>query len=95
MGNGYWQKVLRVDLSTGSTSVERIEEEDLKKYLGGAGLGAEILRRELPAKLDAYDGKNRVIFATGPFQGAPVPGGAKFSIVGISPITGTFADTAA
>ncbi|UCE46437.1 MAG: aldehyde ferredoxin oxidoreductase family protein [Phycisphaerales bacterium] len=95
MGNGYWQKILRVDLSTSDVSVEPIDEEDLKKYLGGAGLGAEILRRELPAKLDAYDGRNRVIFATGPFQGPPVPGGAKFSIVGISPVTGTFADTAA
>jgi len=95
MGNGYWQKILRVDLSTKDVSVEPIDEEDLKKYLGGAGLGAEILRRELPAKLDAYDGRNRVIFGTGPFQGVPVPGGAKFSIVGISPVTGTFADTAA
>ena len=95
MGNGYWQKTLRVDLSTKSVSVEPIEEEDLRKYIGGAALGAEILRRELPAKLDAYDSRNRVIFATGPFQGVAVPGGAKFSIVGISPITGTFADTAA
>ncbi len=29
------------------------------------------------------------------FQGPSVPGGAKFSIVGISPQTGTYADTAA
>jgi len=95
MGNGYWQKTLRVDLSTKSVSVESIEEEDLRRYIGGAALGAEILRRELPAKLDAYDSRNRVIFATGPFQGVAIPGSAKFSIVGISPITGTFADTAA
>ncbi|MHC4742510.1 MAG: aldehyde ferredoxin oxidoreductase family protein [Planctomycetota bacterium] len=95
MGNGYWQKILRVDLSTESVSVEPIEEDDLRKYLGGAGLGAEILRRELPAKLDAYDSRNRVIFATGCFQGLAVPGGAKFSIMGISPVSGTFADTAA
>jgi len=36
-----------------------------------------------------------LIFATGPFQGPPVPGGAKFSVVGISPLTHTFGDTAA
>ena len=95
MGNGYWQKTLRVDLSTKSVLVEPIEEEDLRTYIGGAALGAEILRRELPPMLDAYDSRNRVIFATGPFQGVAVPGSAKFSIVGISPITGTFADTAA
>jgi aldehyde:ferredoxin oxidoreductase len=95
MSNGYWQKTLRVDLSTQTITVEHIEEADLKQFLGGAGLGAEILRRELPAKLDAYDSRNRVIFATGAFQGVAVPGSAKFSIMGISPVTGTFADTAA
>ncbi|NQV32690.1 MAG: aldehyde ferredoxin oxidoreductase family protein [Phycisphaeraceae bacterium] len=95
MGNGYWQKTLRIDLTTGSISVETIPEEDLKRYLGGAGLGAEILRRELPGKINAFDAENRVIFATGAFQGAAVPGSAKFSIMGISPVTGTFSDTAA
>ena len=95
MGNGYWQKTLRIDLTTGNITVETIPEEDLKQYVGGAGLGAEILRRELPAKTDAYDPDNRVIFATGAFQGLAVPGGAKFSVMGISPVTGTFSDTAA
>ncbi len=63
--------------------------------VAGAGLGAEILRRELPGPIDPRDSENRVIFATGPFQGPAVPGGAKFSIMGISLLTGTFADTAA
>ena len=93
--NGYWQKLLRVDLTHRQVRVEPIEESDLRKFLGGAGLGAEILRRELPAKLDAYDPRNRLIFATGPFQGPPVPGGAKFSVVAISPVTHTFGDSAA
>jgi len=95
MRNGYWQKLLRVDLTNKKTSVESIAEEDLKRFIGGAGLAAEILRREVPAKIDPYDPKNLVIFGTGPFQGPPIAGGAKFSIVGISPVTGTFGDTAA
>jgi aldehyde:ferredoxin oxidoreductase len=95
MANGYWQKLLRVDLSTGKHTVEEISEKDLKRFIGGAGLAAEVLRRELPAKLPAYDPRNRLIFATGPFQGPGVPGGAKFSVVAISPISGTFADSAA
>jgi len=95
MKNGYWQKMLRVDLTNRKTRVEEIPAEDLKSFIGGAGLGAEILRRELPAKIDPYDSKNLVIFGTGPFQGPPIAGGAKFSIVGISPVTHTFGDTAA
>ncbi len=95
MGNGYWQKCLRVDLSSASVYTEDIAETDLKKFIGGAGLAAEILRREVPAKIAPYDPKNLVIFGTGPFQGPAIPGGAKFSIAGISPVTGTFGDTAA
>jgi len=95
MGNGYWQKTLRVNLTTGDIRVEAIDEKDLKAFIGGAGLGAEILRRELPGKIDPLSPENLVIFGTGPFQGPAVPGGAKFSVIGISPQTGTYADTAA
>jgi len=95
MSNGYWQKLLRVDLTNKKTSIEPIAEEDLKRFIGGAGLAAEILRREVPAKTDAHDPKNLVIFGAGPFQGPPIAGGAKFSMAGISPVTGTFGDTAA
>jgi len=95
MSNGYWQKLLRIDLTTRTITTEPIAEDDLRKFVGGAGLGAEILRREVGAKQDAYAPDNRLIFATGPFQGPPVPGGAKFSVVAISPLTHTFGDSAA
>ncbi len=94
MKNGYWQKILWVDLTSKTTKVGDIEEDVLKKFVGGAGLGAWILQKELTGKTDAYDPKNPLIFATGPFQGPAVPGGAKFSIISNSPVTGTFADTA-
>ena len=94
MKNGYYQTLLRIDLTARRATVEAIAEGDLKKFIGGAGLAGEILRREVPGKLPPYDPRNKVIFATGPFQGPPIAGGAKFSIVGISPVTGTFADTA-
>lgn len=87
--------MLRVDLTNRKTRVGQIAEEDLKRFIGGAGLAAEILRREIPEKIDPYSPENLVIFGTGPFQGPAIAGGAKFSIAGISPITGTFGDTAA
>ena len=95
MKNGYWQKLLRVNLSNSKITVEDIAEEDLKNFIGGAGLAAKMIYNELPGKIDPYDRKNLLIFATGPFQGPSIPGGAKFSIVSISPLTGTFADSAA
>ena len=95
MKNGYWQRLLRIDLTNREVTVEEIAEDELKRFVGGAGLAAEILRREVPARQDPYGPDNRLIFATGPFQGPPVPGGAKFSVVAISPVTGTFGDSAA
>jgi hypothetical protein len=93
MKNGHHQKLMRVDLTARKGKVESIPEEDLKKFIGGAGLGVEILRREVPGKLPPSVPRNKVIFGTGPFQGPPIAGGAKLSIVGISPV-GTCADTA-
>jgi aldehyde:ferredoxin oxidoreductase len=48
MKNGYWQKMLRVYLTNGKNRVQEIPQEELRNSIGGAGLGAEILRRELP-----------------------------------------------
>jgi len=95
MKNGCWGKMLRANLTNGKIWVEDIKEEEFKMFIGGAGLASQILRMEVPAKTHAYDTKNLVIFGTGPLQGLPIPGAAKFSIVGISPITGTFGDSAA
>lgn len=95
MGNGYWQRLLRVDLTARKSWVESIDEKDLKQFIGGAGLASKILLDEVPGKIDPYGPDNIVVFAAGPFQGPAIPGGAKFSIAGISPVTGTFADTAA
>src|SRR5512139_2484968 len=79
MPNGYWQKLLRVDLSTGTHTVEPLAEADLKRFIGGAGLGAEILRRELPPKVGAFEPRNRLIFATGPFQCPAAPNSASWA----------------
>jgi len=95
MKNGYWRRLLRINLTSRTVEVEPIAEEDLKGFVGGAGLGAEILRREVPARQDPFGPDNRLIFTTGPFQGPPVPGGAKFSVVAVSPVTHTFGDSAA
>ena len=54
MKNGYWQKILRVDLTNHKSTVGPIAEKDLRDFIGGAGLGAEILRRELPEKIEPY-----------------------------------------
>jgi len=95
MSNGYWGKILRVDLSQRKVEEETISELIWKKLLGGAGFGAKVLFDEVGADIAPLDPENRIIFGLGPFQATQVTGAAKFSIVSRSPLTGIYADSAA
>jgi len=81
MSKSIWSKLLRVNLSNQKIKEENISEELFKKYIGGAGLATKYLHDEVPAKTNALDLKNKIIFATGPFQGTKIIGSAKFAIV--------------
>ena len=58
---GYAGQLLRVDLSSGDFSRERLTPEFAAKWVGGTGLGAKILFDEVPAGVEwkrvavAYD----------------------------------------
>jgi aldehyde:ferredoxin oxidoreductase len=95
MSNGFWEKVLRVDLSEGAIRQEMVPEEIWKKFLGGAGLGAKILYDEVGAEVGALSPENRIIFGLGPYQSTQLTGAAKFSIVSKSPLTEIYADSSA
>jgi len=92
---GYWNKILRIDLTNRKITKEEIDDEVYKLFVGGAGIGAKILWEEVPPKVNPFDADNKLIFAGGPFQGHPVPGSAKFFIISKSPLTNTYADSAA
>ena len=95
MTKGIWGKLLRVNLSNQTIKNEFIPEDLIKQYIGGSGLATKYLYDEVPAKTDPLAPENKILFVTGPFQGTSILGSAKFSIVSRSPLTGTFAVTAA
>lgn len=95
MIKGLHGKLLRIDLSNRKIKVESIAVSLLKEYIGGSGLATKYLYDEVPPKTDPLAPENKIIFATGPFQGTSVLGSAKFSIVSRSPLTETFAVTTA
>ncbi|UCD08999.1 MAG: hypothetical protein JSU79_11730 [Dehalococcoidales bacterium] len=77
---GYAGKIIRVDLTTGTTNEEFPKEEILKKWIGGAGLGAMYLYDEVDPDIDCFFPENRLIFTTGPLAGTRIPGGGTFSV---------------
>jgi len=87
MPNGYWGKILRVDLTNQKINEEAISEEYCRKYLGGVGFAADILLKEVGPEVGALDPENRLIFGVGPFQASAVPGSGKFVAVAKSPLT--------
>ena len=90
MPNGYCGKVLRVDLTNGVTSVETPDDSYYRMYLGGWGIIAHELLRNVPQGIDAFDPENAVIFAPGVATGTPIPGSGRHAVGAKSPLTGGF-----
>ena len=74
-------KLLRVDLTVGRITVEEIRPDWRRDYLGGRGLAARYLLEELDPHVDPLAPENKLIFATGPLTGTPVPCGARYMVV--------------
>ena len=88
MMGGWTRKLLRVDLTLGKCSVESIPESWLKEYVGGRGLAARYLYEEMDPAADPLGPDNKLIFATGPLTGTPVPCGARYMVVTKGALTG-------
>ena len=90
--NGWTRKMLRVNLSEGSTSIEEIDGEILQKYLGGRGLGAYLVYTEVPPETDPLGEDNILAFCNGAMTGIQIPTGGRSSLSTLSPLTGTIFD---
>ena len=83
---GYAGRILHVDLTTGKTKVEPLNEEYAKKYIGGIGLGIRLLVDHSKPGVDPFSPENPLILATGPISGTMWPtGGNGHAFVSKSP----------
>jgi len=95
---GYNGKIAYVNLNNQTYEIKELESHIAKDYLGGTGLSSkltydllteetyEILRR------DPYAEINPLIFATGPITGTIRPSSGRYSVTGISPLTGIWGE---
>ncbi len=79
--SGWTGKLLRVDLTKGKCSTEEIPAEWRREYVGGRGLATRYLYEEMDPTVDPLSPENKLIFATGPLTGTPVPCGARYMVV--------------
>ena len=85
---GYAGRFLDVDL-TGATLSDRVfDEETLRLYMGGTGIGSKLLYEEVPRDAAWNDPRNMVSIASGPLGGTAVGGSGTISIVTKGALTG-------
>ncbi len=89
----YTGRVLRLDLTAGTATVEPLNEEWARLYIGGKGLLLRYLFAELPAGTKALAPENPLILATGPFAGTAAPTCSRLAVGCKSPATGTLLDS--
>jgi len=86
---GYAGRVLRIDLATGKTRFEKLDEETAKKYIGGIGLGMKLWIANSKPGVDALSPNNPLVLAVGPISGTMFPtGGNGHAFISKSPATG-------
>jgi aldehyde:ferredoxin oxidoreductase len=93
MNGGYMGKILFVDLSNGKFDDIQLDERMCKDFIGGYGIGARFLYTHQKGRVDALGPENIIGFLTGPLTGTPVPFGARYTVVGKSPLTETWGDS--
>lgn len=89
----YCNRILRVNLSTGSITTSPLPTKAMPLILGGKGLGAWLLCTEQTAGVDPLSAENHLIFHTGPLTGTTAPTAGRFGLTTKSPATGTYFDT--
>ena len=83
---GYAGRVLHIDLITGKTHVEPLNEEYAKKYIGGIGLGIRLWLDYSKPGVEPFSPENPLILTTGPISGTIWPtGGNGHAFVSKSP----------
>ena len=90
---GWTGKILRVNLSNGSSVIQDIHPDLLHQFLGGRGLGAYFVYTEVAPDCDPLGPENILAFCSGSLTGIRVPTGGRSSMSTLSPLTGTIFDS--
>jgi aldehyde:ferredoxin oxidoreductase len=90
---GFFNRLLRVDLTRRLFQYESLSDETLARTLGGKGLGSHLLTGENPPGVDPLAPENRFILAVGPATGTTLWSQSRFAAFSKSPATGGFAES--
>ncbi len=87
-----WQrKVLRVNLTEGTSVIEPLNMDWAYDYLGERGLASKYLMEMMDPKVDPMSPENVLIFATGPLTGTMASTSGRYAVITKGPLTNAIA----
>jgi aldehyde:ferredoxin oxidoreductase len=96
---GYNGKIAYINLDDHKINTKKLTPEIAEEYIGGVGLSAKLTYDILQEKdyetlkQNPFSGKNPLIFATGPLTASITPSSSRYSVTGISPLTGIWGES--
>ncbi len=90
---GFYNQILNIDLTTGTSEIQPIDDNIYARYLGGKGLASWLLFEQNPKGVDPLSRENHLIFATGAVTGGVTWGASRYGIFTKSPLTGLYAES--
>jgi len=91
--DGFYGRILKVDLNQKSFQIDAIDDAIYETYLGGKGLASYLLYKLNPPGVDPLAPENTLIFTNGPLGGSTLWGSCRYGVYTKSPLTGFFAES--
>ena len=89
------ERILRVNLTTGSLVQETLSEDFYRLYPGGKALAGYFLLNEIPPHTDPFAPENVLVIANGLLTGAPISTATRYIVSARSPLTNGYGESEA
>ena len=93
MPYGYHGRILHVNLTTGSITIEEPDERFYRRYMGGSAMGLYYLLKNTPPGVDPLAPENTLALMVSPLTGVPISGQSRMTATTRSPLTGMVGDS--
>ena len=90
---GFFNRILNVDVTGHTYSIDSIDDGVLEKYLGGKGLATYLLLKYNHPGLDPLSPENYLIFSIGATSGTHIAGSCRYGVYTKSPQTGFYSES--
>jgi aldehyde:ferredoxin oxidoreductase len=88
-------RILDINLSTGAVGTSRIEDDVVRKFIGGSGLGGKLFLDRVSPNIDPLSDKNLLLLMAGPLSGTNFPTSSRLVACFKSPLTNIWGQASA